>query len=106
MLTFHSAHCRKLHNSQTNLVSVFIEHFYCFGISKIQQRTALADPRLHILIPKSVFITEVWMMNQDAQLIRGASQVVSRLAFYSDDPSSNTADMYDFSTKLFVGKNQ
>ena len=45
-------------------------------------------------------------MNQDAQLIRGASQVVSRLAFYSDDPSSNTADMYDFSTKLFVGKNQ
>ena len=30
----------------------------------------------------------------------GGGQVVSVLAFYSDDPSSNPAEIYNFSVKL------
>ena len=31
---------------------------------------------------------------------RGGGQVVNILAFYSDDPSSNPAEVYNFSVKL------
>ena len=34
---------------------------------------------------------------------RGGGQVVSMLAFFSDDPSSNPADAYSFFCKNFVG---
>ena len=33
---------------------------------------------------------------------RGGGQVVSVLAFYSDDPSSNPAEAYNFSCKICV----
>ena len=33
---------------------------------------------------------------------RGGGQVVSVLAFYSDDPSSNPAEVYIFSVKLLL----
>ena len=33
---------------------------------------------------------------------RGGGQVVSVLAFYSDDPSSNPAEIYNFSVKLLL----
>ena len=33
---------------------------------------------------------------------RGGGQVVSVLAFYSDDPSSNPADVYSFFCKICV----
>ena len=33
---------------------------------------------------------------------RGGGQVVSVLAFYSDDPSSNPAEVYNFSVKLLL----
>ena len=33
---------------------------------------------------------------------RGGGQVVSMLAFYSDDPSSNPTDVYNFSVKLLL----
>ena len=33
---------------------------------------------------------------------RGGGQVVSMLAFYSDDPSSNPAEVYNFSVKLLL----
>ena len=33
---------------------------------------------------------------------RGGGQVVSVLAFYSDDPSLNPADVYNFSVKLLL----
>ena len=36
------------------------------------------------------------------QLGRGGGQVVSVLAFYSDDPSSNPAEVYNFSVKLLL----
>ena len=36
---------------------------------------------------------------------RGCGQVVSVLAFYFDDPSSNPADAYSFSVKSVYGKN-
>ena len=32
----------------------------------------------------------------------GGGQVVSVLAFYSDDPSSNPAEIYNFSVKLLL----
>ena len=32
----------------------------------------------------------------------GGGQVVSVLAFYSDNPSSNPAEVYNFSVKLFL----
>ena len=37
-----------------------------------------------------------------ACLSRGGGQVVSVLAFYSDDPSSNPAEVYNFSIKLLL----
>ena len=37
---------------------------------------------------------------------RGGGQVVSMLAFYSDDPSSNPADIYSFSVKFVFEKNK
>ena len=33
---------------------------------------------------------------------RGGGQVVSVLAFYSDDPSSNPAEVYNFPVKLLL----
>ena len=33
---------------------------------------------------------------------RGGGQVVSELAFYSDNPSSNPAEVYNFSVKLLL----
>ena len=33
---------------------------------------------------------------------RGGGQVFSVLAFYSDDPSSNPAEVYNFSVKLIL----
>ena len=36
----------------------------------------------------------------------GGGQVVSMLAFYSDDPSSNPADAYRFSVKFVFEKNE
>ena len=36
----------------------------------------------------------------------GGGQVVSVLAFYSDDPSSNRAGIYNFSVKIVVEKNE
>ena len=35
---------------------------------------------------------------------RGGGQVVSALAFYSDDPSSNPADAYRFSVQIVFEK--
>ena len=37
---------------------------------------------------------------------RGGGQVVSVLAFYSDDPSSNPADAYSFSVQIVFEKNK
>ena len=37
---------------------------------------------------------------------RGGGQVVSVLAFYSDDPSSNPAEVYNFSVKIVIEKNK
>ena len=37
---------------------------------------------------------------------RGGGQVVSVLAFYSDDPSLNPADAYSFFVKFIFGKNE
>ena len=37
---------------------------------------------------------------------RGGGLVVSALAFYSDDPSSNSGDAYSFSVKFVFGKNE
>ena len=37
---------------------------------------------------------------------RGGSQVVSVLAFYSDDPSSNPAEAYSFFCKIVFEKNK
>ena len=37
---------------------------------------------------------------------RGGGQVVSVFAFYSDDPSSNPADVYSFSVKFVFEKNE
>ena len=37
---------------------------------------------------------------------RGGGQVVSMLAVYSDDPSSNPADIYSFSVKFVFEKNK
>ena len=37
---------------------------------------------------------------------RGGGEVVSMLAFYSDDPSSNPADAYSFSVKFVVEKDK
>ena len=37
---------------------------------------------------------------------RGGGQVVSVLAFYSDDPSSNPADAYSFSVQIVFEKNE
>ena len=37
---------------------------------------------------------------------RGCGQVVSVLAFYSDDPSSNPAEAYSFSCKIVFEKNK
>ena len=37
---------------------------------------------------------------------RGGGQVVSELAFYSDDPSSNPAEAYSFSVKFVLEKNE
>ena len=37
---------------------------------------------------------------------RGGGQVVSVLAFYSDDPSSNPAEASSFSVKFVFGKNE
>ena len=36
------------------------------------------------------------------QVGRGGGQVVSALAFYSDDPSSNPTEVYNFSVKLLL----
>ena len=40
------------------------------------------------------------------QMGRGGGQVVSLLAFYSDDPSSNPADAYSFSVQIVFEKNE
>ena len=37
---------------------------------------------------------------------RGGGQVVSMLALYSDDPSSNPAEVYNFSVKIVIEKNE
>ena len=37
---------------------------------------------------------------------RGGGQVVSVLAFYSDNPSSNPADAYSFSVQIVFEKNE
>ena len=37
---------------------------------------------------------------------RGGGQVVSMLAFYSDDPSLNLADAYSFSVNFVFEKNE
>ena len=37
---------------------------------------------------------------------RGGGQVVSVLAFYSDDPSLNPADAYSFSVQIVFEKNE
>ena len=37
---------------------------------------------------------------------RGSGQVVSVVAYYSDDPSSNPADAYSFSVKFVFKKNE
>jgi len=42
----------------------------------------------------------------DCLWCRGGGQVVSVLAFYSDDPSSNPAEVYNFSVKIFIEKNE
>ena len=36
----------------------------------------------------------------------GGGQVVSVLAFYSDDPSSNPAEVYKFSVKLYLKRTE
>ena len=41
-------------------------------------------------------------MNSIVELGCGGGQVVSVLAFYSDDPSSNPAEVYNFSVKLLL----
>ena len=41
-----------------------------------------------------------------ATMGRGGGQVVSVLAFYSDDPSSNPAEVYNFSVKIVIEKNE
>ena len=41
-----------------------------------------------------------------ATLGRGGGQVVSVLAFYSNDPSSNPADAYSFSVEFVFEKNE
>ena len=37
---------------------------------------------------------------------RGGVLVVNMLAFYSDDPSSNAANVYSFSSKFLFEKNE
>ena len=37
---------------------------------------------------------------------RGGGQVVSVLAFYSEDPSSNPAEVYNFSVKIVIETNE
>ena len=37
---------------------------------------------------------------------RGGGQVVSVLAFYSDDPSSNPAEVYSFFRNIRIEKNK
>ena len=44
--------------------------------------------------------------NKSLCLGRGGGQVVSVLAFYSDDPSSNPAEVYNFSVKIIIEKNE
>ena len=44
-------------------------------------------------------------MSNNHRLGSGGGQVVSFLAFYSDDPSSNPADAYSFSIKFLFEKN-
>ena len=47
---------------------------------------------LHLIVA-----TKIW-----ENMGRGGGQVVSVLAFYSDDPSSNPAEVYNFSVKLLL----
>ena len=37
---------------------------------------------------------------------RGGGQVVSVLAFYSNDPSSNPADVYSYFVQIVIEKNE
>ena len=45
-------------------------------------------------------------INKMLCLGRGGGQVVSVLAFYSDDLSSNPAEVYNFSNKIVIEKNE
>ena len=44
--------------------------------------------------------------NQSKKLERGGGLVVSKLAFYTDDLSSNTAEAYSFFCKILFEKNK
>ena len=47
------------------------------------------------------------MRDKDVNLMgRGGGQVVTVHAFYSDNPSSNPADVYSFSVKYVFEKNE
>ena len=43
---------------------------------------------------------------QISKMDRGGGQVISVLAFYSNDPSSNPAEAYNFSIKFVFEKNK
>ena len=47
-----------------------------------------------------------WGSSKIIKLGRGRGQVVSVLAFYSDDPSSNPTEAYSFSVKFVFEKNK
>ena len=61
--------------------------------------TAVRPPDLYIYV--RLFRGQTEKKDQE-NLGRGGGQVVSMLAFYSDNPSSNPAEVYNFSVKLLL----
>ena len=59
--------------------------------------------RLKVQIPATYAISFKWTKNYEG-LVCG--QVVSVLAFYSDDPSSIPAEVYNFFCKIVVEKDE
>ena len=77
-----------------------------FNNTNVYRSLVLSSYSTWVEILKVVFRQHVALAQEDGMLGSGGGQVVSVLAFYSDHPSSNPTEAYNFSVKLCLKNNK
>ena len=92
-------------NRAINLIIFFIQ-FYCprLKVMSLKHETFAMSPDTKYF--NNNFSLEFSFAALTTTLVRGGGHVVSVLAFYSDNPSSNPTEAYSFFCKFFVWKKE